>query len=53
VELAERLRKQQIPFEELVIPNEIHGFLRRQDWLKADEATARFLAKELLEQRAP
>jgi dipeptidyl aminopeptidase/acylaminoacyl peptidase len=53
VELAHRLEQQHTPFEELVIPNEIHGFLRRQDWLRADEATARFLAKQLLAQPAP
>ncbi|MGA8937797.1 MAG: prolyl oligopeptidase family serine peptidase [Acidobacteriaceae bacterium] len=53
VELAHRLAQQHTPFEELVIPNEIHGFLRRQDWLRADEATARFLAKQLMDQPAP
>lgn len=47
VELAHRLEMQHTYFEELVIPNEIHGFLRRGDWLRADEATAAFLAKEL------
>jgi dipeptidyl aminopeptidase/acylaminoacyl peptidase len=53
VELAHRLELQHTPFEELVIPNEIHGFLRRKDWLRADEATARFLAKQLLDQPNP
>ena len=53
VELAHRLQQQHTPFEELVIPNEIHGFLRRQDWLRADEATAQFLAKQLLNQPTP
>jgi dipeptidyl aminopeptidase/acylaminoacyl peptidase len=47
VELAHRLEKQKTPFEELVLPNEIHGFLRWANWLRADEATARFLAKQL------
>jgi dipeptidyl aminopeptidase/acylaminoacyl peptidase len=47
VELAHRLEKQKTPFEELVIPNEIHGFLRWANWLRADEATVRFLSKEL------
>ncbi len=53
VELAHRLAQQQTPFEELVIPNEIHGFLRRMDWLRADEATARFLSKQLLDRQLP
>jgi dipeptidyl aminopeptidase/acylaminoacyl peptidase len=53
VELAHRLAQQHTPFEELVIPNEIHGFLRRKDWLRADEATSRFLAKQLLDQPNP
>ena len=53
VELAHRLEQQQTPFEELVIPNEIHGFLRRVNWLHADEATVRFLSRQLLNQSAP
>jgi dipeptidyl aminopeptidase/acylaminoacyl peptidase len=47
VDLAGRLTKAGVPFEELVIPNEIHGFLRHESWLKADTATARFLEEKL------
>jgi dipeptidyl aminopeptidase/acylaminoacyl peptidase len=47
VDLARRLRTQGVPFEELVMPNEIHGFLRSASWLRADEATAEFLARSL------
>jgi dipeptidyl aminopeptidase/acylaminoacyl peptidase len=47
VELAHRLEQQHTPFEELVIPNEIHSFLRWANWLQADEATAQFLARQL------
>jgi dipeptidyl aminopeptidase/acylaminoacyl peptidase len=47
VELAHRLEQQHTPFEELVIPNEIHGFLRWANWLQADEATAQFLTRQL------
>jgi hypothetical protein len=32
--------------EELVIPNEIHGFLRRASWLQADEATVEFFSRQ-------
>jgi hypothetical protein len=36
-----------VPFEELVIPNEIHFFLRYQDLLQADTAMARFMTAQL------
>jgi dipeptidyl aminopeptidase/acylaminoacyl peptidase len=36
-----------LPYEEIVIPNEIHGFLRHASWLRVDEATASFLARVL------
>jgi len=36
-----------LPFDELVIPNEIHGFLRSASWLRVDEATAEFFARTL------
>ena len=48
VELAHRLAQQNTPFEELIIPNEIHGFLRSTNWRTADEATVDFLVKNLL-----
>jgi dipeptidyl aminopeptidase/acylaminoacyl peptidase len=47
VDLARRLQQLQAPFEELVLPNEIHGFLRGVSWVEADEATAEFLARKL------
>lgn len=47
IDLARRLEERSVPFEELVIPNEIHGFLRHASLVKADEATARFLARTL------
>jgi dipeptidyl aminopeptidase/acylaminoacyl peptidase len=46
VDLARRLEAQHTPFEELVLPNEIHGFLRYDSWRRADEATAAFFDKE-------
>jgi dipeptidyl aminopeptidase/acylaminoacyl peptidase len=45
VDLARRLRAHDVPFEELVIPNEIHGFLRGATWLRVDQATAEFFAR--------
>ncbi len=47
VDLARRLEAQGVRFEELVLPDEIHGFLRYHSWLSADAATAEFLAREL------
>jgi len=45
VDLVQRLRMHEVPFEELVIPNEIHGFLRSASWVRADRATAGFFAR--------
>jgi dipeptidyl aminopeptidase/acylaminoacyl peptidase len=47
VDLARRLAARNLPFEEMVIPNEIHGFLRHATWLPVDEATAKFFARKL------
>jgi len=47
VDLARRLDAQHVAYDELVIPNEIHGFLRYASWLHADEAAAAWFAKEL------
>jgi dipeptidyl aminopeptidase/acylaminoacyl peptidase len=45
VDLVRRLREHEVPLEELVIPNEIHGFLRAATWLRVDQATAEFFAR--------
>jgi dipeptidyl aminopeptidase/acylaminoacyl peptidase len=47
VDLVERLKQTRVQFQQLVIPNEIHGFLRWHSWLEADQATADFLTREL------
>lgn len=47
VDLVERLRAAHKPFEQMVIPNEIHGFLRYASWLKADSATVEYLTRQL------
>lgn len=46
-DLVQRLRAQNVPFEELVFPDEIHDFLRHQDWLRAYHATAEFFDRKL------
>ena len=45
--IARRLEAAGIPHEDLVLPNEIHGFLRQQSWLSADTAAARFFDETL------
>ena len=46
-DVVPRLKKHDVPFEEMVIPNEIHGFLRHASWMKADAATVDFLQRKL------
>lgn len=45
VMLAEALRKRRVPFEEFIIPNEIHGFLMHRHWVEAYERTADFFSR--------
>jgi len=53
VDLARRLAKAGVPFEELVLPDEIHGFLRHASWLAADSATVAFFDQQFGAHRAP
>jgi dipeptidyl aminopeptidase/acylaminoacyl peptidase len=47
VDLVQRLRAQHVPFEQLILPDEIHGFLRWKDWVRAYSATAEFFDRTL------
>ncbi|MFN7996824.1 MAG: S9 family peptidase [Bryobacteraceae bacterium] len=47
VRLVEGLRKEKVEFEELIFPDEIHGFLTHKRWVQAYGATAAFLDKHL------
>ena len=47
IDLAQRLTKQGVAFEELVMPGEIHDFLRHASWRKADATTADYLERQL------
>lgn len=47
VDLVQRLDKQKVPYQQLVLPNEIHDFLRHASWLRVDHATARFFTEQL------
>jgi dipeptidyl aminopeptidase/acylaminoacyl peptidase len=45
VDLVRRLAETGVPFEEIVIPDEIHGFLRHRSWLQVDKATVDYFDK--------
>jgi len=47
VALAEALRKQGVEFQELIFPDEIHGFLTEKRWLQAYHGAADFLGAHL------
>jgi dipeptidyl aminopeptidase/acylaminoacyl peptidase len=47
VHLVEALRNQGVEFEQLVFPDEIHDFLKHEDWLRAYRASVDFLDRHL------
>jgi dipeptidyl aminopeptidase/acylaminoacyl peptidase len=47
VKLVEALRNQNTEFEELIFPDEIHDFLRVQDWSRAMHAAEGFFERKL------
>ena len=47
VDLVQRLRSQHVPFEQMVIPDEIHGFLLWRNWVRVYGATADFFDRTL------
>ncbi len=50
VDLARRLREQNIEFEQIVFPDEVHDFLLHRDWLTAYHAASDFFDKHLRRQ---
>ena len=48
VSMARALRKQGVEFEELVFPDEIHGFLLHRHWIEAYKAEADFFQRHLI-----
>ena len=52
VELVEQLRARRVPVEQLVFPDEIHGFLLHRNWLKAFTTAADFLDRHLAPRRS-
>ena len=49
VDIAEALRRQEVYFEQLIFPDEVHGFLLHKNWKAAFEATADFFDRMLKE----
>lgn len=47
VELVRKLRERGVEFEELIFPDDVHDFLRHENWLKAYNAAADFFGKHL------
>ncbi len=47
VELVEALRERNVEVEQLILPDEIHSFLRYASWLKVYQATAEFFDRKL------
>ena len=47
VDLVQRLRAQHVPFEQMILPDDIHGFLRLKDWVRAYIATGDFFDRTL------
>lgn len=45
VSLAENLREQGVHFEQLIFPDEVHGFLLHKNWLNAYKASADFFKR--------
>jgi dipeptidyl aminopeptidase/acylaminoacyl peptidase len=52
VELVEQLRARRVEVEQLVFPDEVHGFLLHRTWLKAFTAAADFLDRHLAPRRS-
>jgi dipeptidyl aminopeptidase/acylaminoacyl peptidase len=48
VDLVQRLRSDHVPFEQMVFPDEIHGFLMWKTWMKAYAATENFFERVLV-----
>jgi dipeptidyl aminopeptidase/acylaminoacyl peptidase len=46
-DLVQRLKKQNVEFEELIFPDEIHDLLRWQDWMRSYTAMGDFFDRKL------
>jgi len=48
VDLAQRLRRQNVEFEQLIFPDEIHDLLLWKSWVQGYKATAEFFNRKLV-----
>jgi len=46
-DLAEKLREKKVPVEVLILPDEVHGFLRYESWTQVFKATKDFFDRKL------
>jgi dipeptidyl aminopeptidase/acylaminoacyl peptidase len=53
VDLVEALRRRGVECEQLIFPDEVHGFLLHRHWLQAFHASASFLDRHLKVDRDP
>jgi dipeptidyl aminopeptidase/acylaminoacyl peptidase len=53
VDLVRRLAKAGVSYEELIIPDDTHHFMRHANSVRADRATAEFLERKLHPARSP
>jgi dipeptidyl aminopeptidase/acylaminoacyl peptidase len=51
VDLVRRLRERGVEFEQLILPDEAHDFLRHESWLRVYSAAADFLERRLKQKR--
>ena len=47
VDLVEELRQRDVPVELMVLPDEVHGFLRHDSWIRFYTRAAEFLEREV------
>ncbi len=52
INLIVELRKRKVEVEQLVLPDEVHDFLRHQNWVRAYKATADFFNRRLKNAKA-
>jgi dipeptidyl aminopeptidase/acylaminoacyl peptidase len=53
VDLAYHLSRLGVYYEELVFPDEVHGFLLHENWVEAYRAADDFFQRMLMEVQAP
>ncbi len=51
VSIAESLREQGVYFEQLIFPDEVHGFLLHKNWMAAYKASADFFKRQMVEKK--